>query len=104
MAVLLLGLLSVLPKLAKSSLGYKQLRHINADILYNASDLLLIPLHNRALPTILTEYPDGQVCTWLPILASYIPDHMTIVMLYGIQVSVCHKSNITVAKLRLAEK
>ena len=89
-AVLLLALLPVPPKLTKSSAHHWQ-RQINADTLRAVFELLFEPLQNAALKGVNIDCADGKVRRCFPILSAWIADHMENVALHGIKSNVCPK-------------
>jgi len=89
-AVLLLALFPLPPKLTKSSGDHLQ-GQINADRLRGVFNLLFEPLQNPPLEGINIDSPEGKVRRCFPILSACIADHMENVALDGIKSNVCPK-------------
>jgi len=70
MAVLLLALLPIPPKLSKSSKADQHQRQINADSLRDVFELIFAPLQDPAHDGIPSDCADGKVWRCFPILAA----------------------------------
>jgi len=99
MAVLLLALLPIPPKLSKSSKADQHQRKINADTLRDIFELILAPLQDLAHDGVPIDCADGQVRRWFPILAAWIADHMENIALHGIKSNVCPKCEVPAVEL-----
>ena len=95
MAVLLLALLPVPPKLSQSSSANNVQREVNADTLQGVFDLIFAPLHNAVLEGILIDCTDGRVRKCFPILAAWIADHMENISLHGVKSNACPRCEIS---------
>ena len=91
MAVLLLALLLIPPKLSKSTLVDKHQRRINAETLQLVFQLLVEPLQAVACEGVNIDCADGKVRRYLPILSAWIADHMESVALHGVKSNSCPK-------------
>jgi len=69
-AVLLLALLPVPPKLSKSSKPERRQRKINADTLQDVFELIFAPLQDVTPVGIPINYADGKVQLCFPILSA----------------------------------
>ena len=90
MADLLLALLPVPPKFAKSS-GYKLQRQINADTLQGVFELIFEPLRDTTLEGVPMDCADWKNRRCFPILSGWIADHMENATLHGIKTNACPK-------------
>jgi len=94
MAILLLGLLPIPPKLAKSSSADKLPRLINADTLRGVFELLFAPLNHAAQEGAPIDCADGMIARCFPIMSGWIADHMENVTLHGIKSNACPKCEV----------
>ena len=99
MAVLLLALLPVPPKLSKSSKADQRQRKINADTLQDVFELIIAPLQDVAHVGIPIDCVDGKVRLWFPILSAWIADHMENVALHVLKTNACPKCEVPTNKL-----
>ena len=95
MAVLLLALLPVPPKLPQSSSANNVQREVNADTLQGVFDLIFTLLQGTALEGVLIDCADGRVRNCFPILAAWIADHMENVALHGVKSNACPRCEIS---------
>ena len=95
MAVLLLALLPVPPKLRQSSSANNVQREINADTLQGVFELIFAPLQDAALEGVPIDCADGKVRKCFPILAAWIADHMENVVLHGVKSNACPTCEIS---------
>jgi hypothetical protein len=95
MAVLLLALLPVPPKLPQSSSANNVQREINADTLQGVFDLIFAPLQDAALEGVPIDCADGKVRKCFPILAAWVADHMENVALHGVKSNACPRCEIS---------
>ena len=100
MAVLLLALLPVPPKLSKSTSADKHQRRINAETLQLVFQLLFEPLQAVARKGVNIDSADGKVRRSFAVLFAWIADHMENVALHGVKSNSCPKC--TSAKKYLA--
>jgi len=70
MAVLLLALLSIPPKLSKSAKADQRQRKINTDTLQDVFELIFTPLQEVAHTGIAIDCADGKVRQCFPILST----------------------------------
>jgi hypothetical protein len=94
MAILLLGLLPIPPKLATSSKADKLQRLINADTLRGIFELIFAPLTGAAREGTSMDCADGQIRRCFPIMSGWIADHMENVSLHGIKSNACPKCEV----------
>jgi len=94
MAILLLGLLPIPPKLAKSSRANKLQRLINADTLRGVIELIFAPLNRVAQGGAPIDCADGKIRKCFPIMSEWIVDHMENVTLHGIKSNACPKCEV----------
>ena len=94
MAVLLLALLPVPPKLSKSTSADKHQRRINAETLQLVFQLLFEPLQAVAHKGVNIDCADGKVRRCFPVLSAWIADHMENVVLHGVKSNPCPKSKV----------
>jgi len=99
MAVLLLALLPIPPKLSKSSKADQHQRQINADTLRDVFELIFAPLQDPAHDGVPIDCADGKVRRCFPILAAWIADHMENVALHGIKSNVCPRCEVPAVEL-----
>ena len=91
MAVLLLALLPVPPKFAKSSAADKLQRQINADKLEGVFELIFEPLRDTTLEGVPMDCADSKIQRCFLILRGWIADHMENATLHGIKTNACRK-------------
>jgi len=91
MGILLLGLLPIPPKLAKSFRAAKLQRLINADTLCGVFELIFASLNAAAREGAPIDCADGKLRRWFPIMSGWIADHMENVTLHGIKCNACPK-------------
>jgi len=99
MAVLLLALLPVPPKLPKSSAADKLQRQINANTLRGVFELIFDPLKDATLEGIPIDCADGKIQRCFPIVSTWIADHMENARLHGIKSNACPKCEVTPEEL-----
>jgi len=76
MAVLLLALLPVPPKLSKSTKADQYQRQVNADILQDVFEFIFAPLQYAALDGVPIHCADGKIRCYFQILSAGVADHM----------------------------
>ena len=91
MALLLLVLLHVPPKLSKSTSADKHQRRINAEILQLIFQLLFEPLQSVARKGVNIDCTNSKVRRCFPVLSAWIADHMETVALHGVKSNSCPK-------------
>ena len=94
MAILLLGVLPIPPKLAKSSTADKLQRLLNADTLRGVFELIFAPLNGAAREGAPIDCADGKIRRCFPIMSGWIADHMENVTLHGIKSNACPKCEV----------
>jgi len=94
MAILLLGLLPIPPKLAKSSRADKLQRLINADTLRGVFKHIFAPLNSAAREGAPIDCADGKIRRCFPIMSGCIADHMENVTLHGIKSNALPKCEV----------
>ena len=94
MAILLLGLLPIPPKLAKFCRADQLQRLINADTLGGVFELIIAPLNGAAPEDAPIDCADGKIPRCFPIMSGWIADHMENVTLHGIKSNACPKSEV----------
>jgi len=99
MAVLLLALLLISPKLSKSSKADQHQRQINTDTLRDVFKLIFAPQQDPPHDGVPMDCADGKVRSCFTILATWIADHMQNVALYGIKSNVCPRGKVPAVKL-----
>jgi len=99
MAILLLGLLPIPPKLAKASRADKLQRLINADTLRGVIELIFAPLNGAAREGAPIDCTDGKIRRCFPIISGWIVDHMENVTLQGIKSNACPKCEVSPEEL-----
>ena len=99
MAILLLALLPVPPKLSKSSKADQRQRKISADTLQDVFELIFAPLQDVAHVGIPIECSDRKVRLCFPILSGWIADHMENVALQGLKTNACPKCEVPTNEL-----
>ena len=93
MAFLLLALLPVLPKFAKSPANKLQ-RQMNADTLQGVFELIFEPLRDTTLEGVSMDCAESKVQRCFPILSGWIADYMENSTLHGIKSNACHKCKV----------
>jgi len=83
-AVLLLALLPIPPKLSKFSKADQHQREMNANTLRGVLELIFAPLQEPANDGVPIDGADGKVRSCFPILAAWIADHMENLARHGI--------------------
>jgi len=91
MAILLLGLLPIPPKLAKASMADKLQRLINANTLCGVCELIFAPLNRAAREGAPIDCADGKIRRCFPIMSGWIAEHMENVTLPRIKSNACPK-------------
>jgi len=94
MAILLLGLLPIPPKLAKSSRADKLQRLINADTRRGLFELIFAPLNGAAWEGAPIDCADGKIRRSFPIMSGWIADPMEHVNLHRIKSNTCPKCEL----------
>ena len=94
MAILLLGLLPIPPKVAKWSRADKLQRLINAGTLHGVFELIFAPLNGTPLEGAPIDCADGKIRKCFPIMSRWIADHMENVNLDGINSNACPKCEV----------
>ena len=94
MAVLLLALLPIPPKLSKSTSADTHQRRINAETLQLVFHLLFEPLQAVAREGVKMDCADGKVRRCFSILSAWIADHMKRVALHGVKSNSCPKCKV----------
>jgi len=89
MAILLLGLLRILSKLAKSSRADKLQRLTNADTLRGVFELNFAPLNRAAREGAPIDCAEGMIRRFFPLMSGWIADHMENVTQHGIKSNAC---------------
>jgi len=99
MAVLLLALLPVLPKLSKSTKADQYQKQVNADILQDIFEFIFAPLQHAALDGVPIHCDDGKVRRCLPILSAWVADYMENVTLHGLKSNACPTCEVPAGEL-----
>jgi len=99
MAVLLLPLLPIPPKLSKSFKADQHKRQINADPLRDVFELMFAPLQDPAHDGVHIDCADGNVQRCFLILAAWIADHTENVALHGIKFNICPRCEVSAVEL-----
>jgi len=99
MAVLLLPLLPIPPKLSKSSKADQHQREINDDTRRALFELIFAPLQDPAHDNVPIDCADGKLRRCFPLLAAWIADHMENGALNGIKSTVCPRCEVPAVKL-----
>jgi len=89
MAVLLLALLPVPPKLSESTKADQYQRQVNADTLQDVFEFIFTPLQHAALDGVPIECPNGKVQRWFTILSAWVADDMENVTLDPLKSNAC---------------
>jgi len=99
MAVLLLALLPIPPKLSKSSKADQRQRKINTDTLEDVFKLIFTPRQDLALTGMAIDCAEGKVRQCFPILSAWIADHMENVALDGLKTNAWPKWEVPTCEL-----
>ena len=99
MAVRVLILLPIPPKLSRSSKADQCQRKINADTLQDVFELIFVPLQDVAHTGMAIDCADGKVRQCFPILSAWIADHMENVALHGLKTNTCLKCEVPTQEL-----
>jgi len=102
MAIMLLGLFPIPPKLAKSSRANKLQTLINTDTLRSVFELIVGPLKGAAQEGPAIDCADGKIRRCFPIMSGWIADHMENVTLHGIKSNACPKCEVPPEELSRA--
>ena len=94
MAIRLLGLLPIPPKLAKSSRADNLQRLINADTLRGVFELIFVPLNGPAREGATIDCAAGKIRRCFPIMSGWIADHMENVTPHWIKSKACPKCEV----------
>jgi len=95
MAILLLALLPVPPKLTGGSgRADEAQRKTNTDALRAVFDLVLAPLQEVVQEGTVMDCADGKTCLCFPILSAWIADHAEHAALHGIGSKSCPKCEV----------
>jgi len=94
MAILLLGLLRIPPKLAKSSRADKLQRLTNADTVCGVFELLFAQLNRAAPEGAPIDCAEGKIRRFFPLMSGWIADHMENVTQHGIKSNACPKCEV----------
>jgi len=100
MAVLLLALLPVPPKLSKSTKAYQYQRQVNADTLQEVFEFIFAPLQDAARDGVPIDCADGKVRSCFPILSAWVAEHMENVTLHGFKSNACPTCEVPPRQLR----
>jgi len=99
MAVLLLALLPVPPKLSKSTKADQYQRQVNANTLQDVFEFIFAPLQHAALDGVPIDCADGKVRRCSPILSAWVVDYMENVTLHGLKSNACPTCEVPAGKL-----
>ena len=99
MAVLLLALLPVPPKLSKSTKADQYQRQVNADTLKDVFEFIFTPLQQAALDSVLIDCADGKVWRCFPILSVWVADYMENVTPHVLKSDPCPTCHVPAGKL-----
>ena len=89
MAVLLLALLPVPPKLSKSTKADQYRRQVNADTVQDLFQFICAPLQHTARHGVPIDCPDPKVQRCFPILSAWVEDQMENVTLHRLNSKAC---------------
>jgi len=89
MAVLLLALLPVPPKLSKSIKAHEYQGQVNANTLQDIFKFNFTPLQHAALDGVPIDCSDGKVQRCFPILSAWVADRMENLTLHGLKSNTC---------------
>jgi len=99
MAVLLVVLLPIPPKLSKSSKADQHQRKINADTLRDVYEFILSPVQDPAHDGVPIDCADGKVLRCFPNLAEWILDHMENFAQQRIKSNICPRCEVPTGEL-----
>jgi len=99
MAVLLLALLPVPPKLSKSTKADQYQRQVNADTLQDVFEFIFAPLQHAALDGVPSDCAKGKVRRAFSILSAWVADLMENVTLHGLKSNTCPTSEVPAGEL-----
>ena len=99
MAVLLLALLPVAPKLSKFTKADQYLRQVKAETLQDIFEFILPPLQHAALDGVLIDCADRKVRRSFPIFSVWAADHMENVTLHGLKSNACPTCEVPAGEL-----
>jgi len=99
MAVLLLALWPISPKLSKSFKADQHQKQINADTLRVVFELIFAPVPDPASDGVPIGCDDGNVRRCFPILAVWIVNYKENVVLHGIKSDVCPRCKVLAVEL-----
>jgi len=99
MAVPLLELLLVPPKLSKSTKADQYQRQVNADTLQDIFEFIFAPLQHAALDGVSIDCASGKVQRCFPNLSTWVADHMENVTLHGLKSNACPTCEVPAGEL-----
>jgi len=99
MAVRLLALLPVPPKLSKSTKAEQYQRQVNADTLQEIFEFIFVPPQHTALDGVPIDCAEGKVQRCFPILSACVADHMENVTLHGLKGNACPTCEVPAGEL-----
>ena len=94
MTGLLLALLPIRPKFAKSS-GDELQRQINAETLHWVFKLIFEPLRDTTLEGVPMDCADGKIRRCFPILSGWIADNMETATQHRMKTNACPKCEVS---------
>jgi len=94
LAIMLLGLLPIQPKLTKSSRADILQSLINADTLRDVFELIFAPLKGAAREGAAIDCANCKIQRCFPIMSGGIADHMENFTLHGIKCNACPKCEV----------
>jgi len=99
MAILLLGLLPIPRKLAKSSWADKLQKLINTNTLHGVFELIFALLNSAVRDGAPLDCGDCKIRRCFPIMSGWIEDHIANVTLPGMQSNACRKCELSPEEL-----
>jgi len=99
MAVLLLALLPIRPKLSKFSKADQPQQKINAHTLLDVFELIFAPVQGLAHSGVPIDCADGKAPLCFPILSALIADHMKNVALHWLKSNASPKCKVSTYEL-----
>jgi len=99
MALLLLALLPVPPKLSKSTKADQYQRQGNTDTLQGLFEFIFEHLQHTALDGVPIDCADGKVQSCCPILSEWVADHMEHVILHALKSEACPTCEVPAREL-----
>jgi len=99
MAVLLLALWPVPPKLSKSTKADQYQRQVNGDTLQDLFEFIVAPLQHLALDGVPIACADEKVRRGFPLLSASVADHMDNVTLHGLKSNACPSCEVPAGEL-----